>query len=85
MSNQAKSDLASREGYVALGLVALMLLAPDLPGNIGFLVGISIWGCSWLFAIGGVRRGRGGARVAATIALSLLILHAASALLLAFH
>jgi hypothetical protein len=58
---------------------------PPLPEPIGLAVGILIWACSWLFAISGVRRGRGGARVCAIISLVVLVLHAVLALVIAWH
>jgi len=82
------SKTARVEGYFALFFVlALFLdpLFPPLPGTLGLAVGVSIWACGWLFAISGVRRGRGGARVAAGISLAALILHAALITVIALH
>jgi hypothetical protein len=82
------SRLARAEGYLALFFVVVLLLSPllpSLPGPVGLAFGVSIWACGWLFAISGVRRGRGGARVAAHISLVILVLHAALLLLIAWH
>jgi hypothetical protein len=82
------SRLARAEGYPALSFVFVSFLGPllpPLPGPVGLAVGVSIWACGWLFAISGVRRGRGGARVAALVSLVILVLHAAVLLLIAWH
>jgi hypothetical protein len=82
--------IARVEGYLALFCVLALLLDPffprlPLPEPLGLAVGVSIWACGWLFAISGVRHGRGGARVAARISLGELILHAALSLVIAWH
>jgi len=79
------AGLASVEGYTALALLPFLLLGPRLPGYYGLVVGIPIWGCSWLFAISGIRRGRRGARIAAGIALALLVLQAGISLLVLYN
>src|SRR5438046_2409932 len=62
------------EGYLALMLIVLAFLAPsvDHPGNpIGHAVYIGI---AFGLALGGVRFGKGGGRLAAQVALSVLSL-----------
>jgi hypothetical protein len=77
------------EGYLALALVGLMfaglVLRVRLPEPAGIVVGVTIWGLAWLFALSGVRRGRGGARAAAWVSLGVLVWHAGMSLLLAYH
>jgi hypothetical protein len=82
------SRTARIEGYLALIFVVALFLGPaypPLPEALGVAVGVSIWACGWLFAISGVRHGVGGARVAAVIGLTILVLHAALILIIALH
>jgi len=82
------AKLSRAEGYLALVFVVALFLSglyPPLPEPIGMAVGISIWACGWLFAISGVRRGRGGARVAANVSLIVLVLHAMLIIVVALH
>src|SRR5688500_18818726 len=83
------SRMATIEGYLSLALVGLMFSAGALqvwfPAPYGFAVGVSAWGIAWLLAISGVRRGRGGARVAASISLGILVVHAGLSLVIAYH
>ncbi len=76
-------------GYIALAILGIMFtgmaMLVRLPDPIGLVVGATIWGLAWLFAIGGVRRGRGGARVAAWVSLAVLAMHAGLSLLIAYH
>ncbi len=84
----AIEKLTKAEGYLALAFVIALFLGPlfpPLPEPLGLAVGASIWACGWLFAISGVRHGRGGAQVAAIISLVILVLHAVSSLLIAYH
>jgi hypothetical protein len=87
-SGKAVPKLARAEGYLALVFVVVLFLSPlfpPLPEPLGLAVGICIWASGWLFAISGVRRGRGGARVAAIISLIVLVLHAVLVLVIAWH
>jgi hypothetical protein len=82
------SRIARIEGYLALLCVVALFLGPAfpaLPQPVGLALGVSIWACGWLFAISGVRHGAGGARVAAGICLAILVLHAASMLVIVLH
>jgi hypothetical protein len=82
------SRTARLEGYLALLFVVALFLPsgfPPLPEALGVAVGVSIWACGWLFAISGMRHGVGGARVAAIIGLTILVLHAALIVIIALH
>jgi hypothetical protein len=46
------------------------------------VIGITLWGCSWLCAISGVRHATGRARVAAWVGLAVLLLHSGLILVL---
>jgi hypothetical protein len=82
------SKISRIEGYLALFFVVALFLGSVLPPHpeaLGLAVGVSIWACGWVFAISGVRHGRGGARAAAVISLAILVLHAALILVIALH
>ena len=83
------SRLTAIEGYLALACVGLMLVGTasrvELPAPLGLVFGSLVWGLAWLFAISGVRRGRGWAKAAAWVSLAFLVWHAGMLLLLAFH
>ncbi len=71
--------LARTEGYLSLVLVVSMFLVPSSPPlteEFGLMLLVSLWALAWLFAIGGARRGRGGARLAAVLSLEILVLEA---------
>jgi hypothetical protein len=90
------SKIARIEGYLALVFVVALFLEPllepvfsRLPEALARAVGIStwvsIWAGGWLFAISGVRHGRGGARATAVISLVILVLHSSLILIIALH
>jgi hypothetical protein len=62
------------EGYLALALMvvgyAWPYLRPTVPGRVELAIWISLWAFSLLFAVSGVRHGRGGGRAAAGVALA---------------
>lgn len=86
-----KGGFANIEGYLALLLTFAFVLAPfGMRGPRGgeFVEGpflLALWIGSLLFGISGARRGRGGARTAAVSALTILAIHAACILTIAYH
>jgi hypothetical protein len=77
------SRFAGVEGYLALVImldfVFEMFFGPLLPqfgSPYDPAIVTTLWACGWLFAISGVRHGRGGARVAARLSLAFFVLQA---------
>lgn len=72
----ARGYLASVEGYLALGLLVASFLAPrvDHPSNGMVICGAVCTAIAFGLAVGGVRFGKGGGRLAARIALAVLSL-----------
>ena len=81
------TKMSTLEGYLAPLFLALMFVGASirLPSPYDLIIGITLWACCWLFAISGVRRGGAGARVAAGLTLTLLILDAVFRLVITFH
>ena len=81
---------AKAEGYLALLLALAFVLSPMCIRRVtgDFVVEgavlLAIWACAWLFAIGGSRHGVGAGRLAAILALGLLVLHAVFVLTIAY-
>jgi hypothetical protein len=72
----ARGSIAAVEGYLALALIVLPFLAPsvDHPSD-GRGIGGAIWvGIAFGLAVGGVRFGKGGGRLAAQVAQGVLSL-----------
>jgi len=75
-ASDAGRSIASVEGYLALAFMALSFLTPrvDHPSN-DMAIGGAVWaGIAFGLAVGGVRFGKGGGRLAAQVALGLLSL-----------
>ncbi len=66
---------ASTESYVALLLVGVGVLPPLIHGSLMEQMS-PVWLFAWLFAISGVRRAEGAARLAAIASLTVLVFHA---------
>ncbi len=75
-ASDARGSIGSVEGYLALALIVLSFLAPrvDHPSN-DIVIGGSVYaGIAFALAVGGVRFGKGGGRLAAQVALGVLSL-----------
>lgn len=75
-ASDARGSIASVEGYLALALIVLPFLAPsvDHPSN-DMVIGRAVYvGVASGLAVGGVRLGKGGGRLAAQVALGVLSL-----------
>ena len=74
--SDARGSIASVEGYLALVLLVLPFLAPsvDHPSNDMVIGGAVCAGIAFGLAVGGVRFGKGGGRLAARVALGVLSL-----------
>jgi hypothetical protein len=71
---------------VALVLVVAMFLPfPRLTNPYGLMLGVTLWGLAWLFAISAMRRGRGGARVAGRVSFVVLVCHAVALVVIALR
>jgi hypothetical protein len=82
--------LASIEGYLSLVCIVTMfflggLLTSRLPEVFAVSINITVWAFAWLFAISGIRRGEGGARVVAHLMLTILFLTSMVYFLFTFH
>jgi hypothetical protein len=75
-TSDARGSIASVEGYLALALIVLSFLAPrvDHPSNDMAIGGAVCIGIAFGLAVGGVRFGKGGGRLAAQVALGVLSL-----------
>jgi hypothetical protein len=73
-ASDARGSIASAEGYLALALIVLAYLAPgvDHPSNDRVIIGAVWTGIAFGLAVGGVRFGKGGGRLAAWVALGVL-------------
>ena len=78
-STRAKRAAANAEGFLALLLIAVFVgfiySLRRVTGDFVFegIVLLLLYSCSWLFAIGGTRRGKGAGKVAAIVALGILV------------
>jgi hypothetical protein len=74
-----KCAVANAEGFLALFLIAMFVgfiyFLRRVGGDLVFegIVLLLLYSCSWLFAIGGTRRGKGASRIAAIVALGILV------------
>jgi hypothetical protein len=75
-ASEFRGYVASVEGYLALALIVLFLLAPqvDHPSNNEVIGGAACAGIAFGLALGGVRFGEGGGRLTAKVALGVLSL-----------
>jgi len=80
----------SIEGYLALTLMAFGYVwagkyGPSFPEPYEPVIGISLWTFWLLFAVSGVRHGRGWGRVAAGVALAVFSLNAIANVVILVH
>lgn len=84
------SQSAALDGYIALLFSVLTFAGPlashlaRLPDAFG-IIWLLTWPLALLFAISGIRRGRGGAQVAAWLAMIIFVWYTATTLLIAYH